>query len=264
MKNRFATRTGRALLAVSIAAGPLGPVTAAFAACRADSGPSRAALVELYTSEGCSSCPPADRALRQLTQAGTRVVPLALHVDYWDSIGWKDRFAQPGFSERQHWEVEANRHRTSYTPHFFVNGREVLDWREDLDAELKAPSMPAIALIAVDAEKQGSTRLRLKVDGTVSGGGSARGPLLLFAVVTESRLASQVDAGENRGVRLEHDAVARNWIGPIAIKDGRVTIDRVVEVPTLGDGQIGVVAFIQDASTAEVLQAVGTGVCKPG
>ena len=114
----------------------------AWSACQADSGSTRAALVELYTSEGCSSCPPADRRLGGLTQAGPRVVPLALHVDYWDSIGWKDPFAQPSFTQRQAWEVRANHHRTSFTPHFFVNGKEIQDWRMDLNGALSATSAP--------------------------------------------------------------------------------------------------------------------------
>jgi len=235
----------------------------ALAACQADSGTTRAALVELYTSEGCSSCPPADKVLHKLTNAGPAIVPLALHVDYWDAIGWKDRFAQPSFSRRQAWEVQANDHRTSYTPHFFVNGKEVQDWH-DLQSDLRPASQPSPARIAIAAQPEAGGNLRVKVDGTVFANPVSHGPLQLYVVVTEGQLSSQVDAGENRGVRLEHDAVARNFIGPIAV-DGRSTsFDRVINVPQLANGHVGVVAFIQDAKTAEVLQAVDTGVCKPG
>ena len=243
---------------------PLAQAAPAFAACQVDSGHTRAALVELYTSEGCSSCPPADKQLGKLTQAGPRIVPLALHVDYWDSIGWKDPFAQAAFSQRQAWEVQANRHRTSFTPHFFVNGKEVLDWRADLGDNLRPASAPSSARIAVNAEPQGASSLRLRVDGTIADNGRPHGPLQLFVVVTESKLSSQVDAGENRGAKLDHDAVARNWIGPIAVQGNSATLDRVVSVPQLAGGHVGVVAFIQDATTAEVLQAVDTGVCKAG
>jgi len=238
------------------------PATPVWAACRADSGLTRAALVELYTSEGCSSCPPADRQLGKLVQAGPRIVPLALHVDYWDSIGWKDPFAQPAFARRQAWEVQANQHRTSFTPHFFVNGREVLDWRADLGDNLKPVAAPSTARIIVAAEPASASGLRLKVDGTVVDPGRSHGPLQLFVVVTEGKISSQVDAGENRGSRLDHDAVARQWIGPIAVSGNSVMFDRTVDVPQLPGGHVGVVAFIQDASTAEVLQAVGTGFCK--
>ena len=250
-----------AALAMTI---PLAQATPAFAACQADSGLTRATLVELYTSEGCSSCPPADKQLGRLTQAGPRIVPLALHVDYWDSIGWKDPFAQAAFSQRQAWEVQANQHRTSFTPHFFVNGKEVLDWRADLGDNLKPASAPSAARIAVSAEPQGASSLRLKVDGTVSDNGKAHGPLQMFVVVTESKLSSQVNAGENRGAKLDHEAVARNWIGPIAVQGNSAMLDRVVSIPQLAGGHVAVVAFIQDATTAEVLQAVDTGACKAG
>ena len=241
-----------------------GPSGAALAAtCRADSGTTRAALVELYTSEGCSSCPPADRQLGRLAQIGGRVVPLALHVDYWDSIGWKDRFAQPAFTQRQAWEVGANRHRTSFTPHFFVNGAEVLDWRDELDGRLRPDAAAPAARIVVRAEPESAAKLHLRVDGRVLATARSNGPLQLFVVVTEGRLSTQVQAGENSGVRLDHEAVARQWIGPIAVRDHNAVLDRVVDVPQLAGGHVGVVAFIQDAVTAEVLQAVETGACQP-
>ena len=84
-------------LALGLAAGAL---PAQGAECSAKSGPQRAVLLELYTSEGCSSCPPADRWLSRINKV-KNVVPLAWHVDYWDYLGWRDRYAQPAFSERQ-------------------------------------------------------------------------------------------------------------------------------------------------------------------
>ena len=262
---RRAVRIGAIAALAGLACAPLASIAAA---CRADSGTTRATLVELYTSEGCSSCPPADRRLGELqhgvaTAGNARVVPLALHVDYWDSIGWKDPFAQPAFTRRQAWEVQANRKRTSYTPHFFVNGKEVLDWRADLADNLRPSATAPAARIALSAEPQGASQVRLKVDGKVDAAGKAHGPLQLFVVVTEGKLSSQVDAGENRGVRLDHEAVARNWIGPIAVQDGVATLDRVVNVPQLAGGHVGIAAFIQDATSAEVLQAVDTGTCRP-
>ena len=238
------------------------PVLAA--ACRADSGSDRAALVELYTSEGCSSCPPADRQLGLLKKAGPRVVPLALHVDYWDSIGWKDPFAQPAFAERQRWEVRANRHGTSFTPHFFVNGGEVLDWRTELAGRLRPVAAPPEARIVVAADPRGQAGLHVRVDATRVVGGPPRPSLQLHVVVTEGGLSTRVGAGENRGATLDHEAVARQWIAPIAIDGDHATFDKVVTIPQLPGGRVGIVAFVQDAATAEVLQAVDTGVCTPG
>ena len=88
------------------------------AQCVARSGERTAALVELYTSEGCSSCPPADRWLSNVGKAFAteQVVPLALHVDYWDYIGWKDRYAQPLFTQRQNGSQRTSGARFAYTP----------------------------------------------------------------------------------------------------------------------------------------------------
>lgn len=272
MTYRF-KRSATALASLVFAAAPVAP---AFAACAADSGNTRGVLVELYTSEGCSSCPPADQALAQLGSRGAsshastpsssaRIVPLALHVDYWDSIGWKDPFAQPAFSRRQDWEVHANRHRTSFTPHFFVNGREVLDWRSDLDGSLRADKTPTPARLQVRAEPRGGSSLHVVVDTSVNPALRAgRGPLQLFIAVTESRLSSQVKAGENSGARLDHDFVVRNWIGPLDVQGTGGSVERVVNVPQWSRGQVAVVAFLQDPTTAEVVQAVDTGVCNPG
>ena len=130
--------------------------TVSFAACDAKSGPKAAALVELYTSEGCSSCPPADKQLSQFPSreySFGQVVPISLHVNYWDYIGWKEPFAQPKFSERQSWLVRTNAHKTVFTPHFFVSGTEVRDWRADLGDELKRVlAEPAGASIRADSK----------------------------------------------------------------------------------------------------------------
>lgn len=110
----------------------LGPSAAASAqTCSKQSPPHTVALLELYTSEGCSSCPPADKFVSNLRNAGLpaeQVVPLALHVDYWDYIGWKDLFASHAYTQRQRWLSGLANTRTIYTPEIFVAGREVRDW----------------------------------------------------------------------------------------------------------------------------------------
>jgi hypothetical protein len=125
------------------------------AACDARSGPGTAALVELYTSEGCSSCPPAEKQLHRLRQAldpAAEVVPLALHVGYWDYIGWKDPYAQAAFGERQNWLVHTNRQQTVYTPQFFIGGAELRSWRGALrDKVRQLNALPAAAAIRVRA-----------------------------------------------------------------------------------------------------------------
>jgi len=234
-----------------------------WAACDVKSGPKTTALVELYTSEGCSSCPPADKRLSQLPSHDLsleQVVPISLHVDYWDDLGWKEPFAQPQFSERQNWLVHANGHKTSFTPHFFVSGTEVRDWRGDLGDQLKRiTAEPAHASIHVHAAPTGLGAVSVAASATAPASGD---PLALFVVLTENKLTSSVSAGENRGVTLSHDHVVRKWIGPIALNEGQVDFKQAV---TTGSGwnsaQLGVAGFVQNLRTGQVLQAVGASQC---
>jgi len=237
--------------------------TVSFAACDVKSGPKAAALVELYTSEGCSSCPPADKQLSQFPSreySFGQIVPISLHVDYWDYIGWKEPFAQPKFSERQSWLVRTNGHKTVFTPHFFVSGTEVRDWRADLGDQLKRVlAEPAGASIRVQAESGASGTLAVAASAT-----APRSPeqLALFVALTEDKITSSVSAGENRGVTLAHDHVVREWIGPIALNGGHAEIKQAVTARSNWNAaQLGVVGFVQDMRTGHVLQAVGASQC---
>ena len=99
--------------------------------CRGTSGPQTAALVELYTSEGCDSCPPADKWLRSIAPDSIktgRVVPLSLHVDYWDYIGWKDPYAKPIFTTRQRDLSRFGRSSVVYTPQVMLGARDNRNW----------------------------------------------------------------------------------------------------------------------------------------
>lgn len=98
---------------------------------RFSSGEKQTALLELYTSEGCSSCPPADRWLSSLkSKEGLweEFIPIALHVDYWDYIGWQDRFASKQYSQRQRQYAREQSLKTVYTPGFVYNGKEWRNW----------------------------------------------------------------------------------------------------------------------------------------
>jgi len=115
------------------------PVFAHAAQCTALSGPGTAALVELYTSEGCNSCPPADRWLgSRFAARDIRAVPLAFHVDYWDRLGWVDRFASPAYTARQYASMRANRATFVYTPQVLVQGRDFAAWQARGDATIDA------------------------------------------------------------------------------------------------------------------------------
>jgi hypothetical protein len=183
-------------------------------------------------------------------------------VDYWDNLGWKEPFAQPRFGERQSWLVRANGHKTVFTPHFFVSGTEVRNWRGRLGDELKrVTAEPARARIRIRAESAGAGVLSVAGSATAA---SHPGQLALFVVLTENKLTSHVSAGENRGVTLSHDHVVREWIGPFAMKNSRVDFKQNVTTrPTWNAARLGIAGFVQDLETGQVLQAVGASQCVP-
>jgi hypothetical protein len=127
----------------------IAPPAVIAASCNARSGPKTVALVELYTSEGCNSCPPADRWLSGLGAQGygpDRVVPLALHVDYWDYIGWKDPYAKREFSQRQRKLTLLQRQALVYTPQVMLQGKDFRGWgARAFDQEWRASTRSARA-----------------------------------------------------------------------------------------------------------------------
>jgi hypothetical protein len=251
-----------ALIAAGLISCAAFPVQAADI-CKAESGPRKAALVELYTSEGCSSCPPADRALSELarnTGAG-EIVPLALHVSYWDGIGWKDVFAQTLFDGRQASLLAKGKNKVSYTPQFFANGREVRHWQDAFTNVLQEiASTPAMAKITL--QQQITERDTFLLDVTASAEKPAA-KTALFLAVTESQLVSRVLRGENSGVTLMHDDTARLLIGPVTLLDGKAQLHQEVVIPAGWDRhQLHAVAFVQDLGDGTVLQAVSTAHCK--
>ena len=236
---------------------------AGFAACDALSGPKTAALVELYTSEGCSSCPPADRQLsrlRQVLDPAAEVVPLALHVGYWDYIGWKDPYGQGAFGERQSWLVRANQQKIVYTPQFFVGGTELRSWRGALRDKVRQINLsPATATIRVQANLTASGALALSAEATARTGAE---PAALYLALAERGLVSKVTRGENSGATLAHDHVVREWIGPIRFPGGTARVQCDIALPPdWNRAQLDVVAFVQDERTGGVLQALNAKQC---
>jgi len=244
------------------------PLTVAFAQmCSKQSPPHTVALLELYTSEGCSSCPPADKFVSNLRRAGLpaeQVVPLSLHVDYWDAIGWKDMFANHAFTERQRWLSDLANTRTIYTPEIFVAGREVRDWSAAWGGGIAAAvkrinARPAQADIGIALGKAADGRLPVEIRTNAAQGSK------LFVALYENGLVSAIKAGENSGATLKHDYVVRDWIGPIALssdrKNGRTALLRTLALPAGAIAEnLGVAAFVQ-AAKGEVLQALSLPLC---
>jgi hypothetical protein len=227
-------------------------VTAAGTTCHADSGARTTALIELYTSEGCDSCPPADRWLARNIAAGESAdaIALAFHVDYWDRLGFKDRFATAAYTERQYDSMRMNGGRFVYTPQVLIAGHE-LDWRSGAPARAIAAvnARPALAKIALDATLAGN-RVTIRADTAVDNAAGARKPTLALALV-DNGLVSDVKAGENRGVRLTHDHVVRDYATSAL---GRATVEWAL--PKEAGHTPTVVAFVQDAANGDVLQAL--------
>jgi len=168
------------------------------------SGPQQVNLVELYTSEGCSSCPPADRwlsAVGESEQLWKQVVPVAFHVSYWDRLGWPDRFAQREFDTRQR-RLAARADSGVYTPGLFKDGAEYRSWRRTppnavADQNLQAtPGELTISRVA--GNEWEVTYKPASPTGT---------PSQVFAAVLGNKLSNAVARGENAGRRLDHDFV---------------------------------------------------------
>jgi hypothetical protein len=164
------------------------------------SGPSRIALIELYTSEGCSSCPPADRWLGALAgQPGLwrDFVPVEFHVNYWDSLGWKDRLSTPEFTAREYAYSSAWGSQNVYTPCFVRNGAE---WKP-LEGDTSASGERA-GILSVEVGDDGNCRVVFH-----PASGSDRDPYEVHVALLGSGLASKVTAGENGGHTLRHEFV---------------------------------------------------------
>ena len=200
----------RRLQAVALTVAALGAALSAHAAaadaattCSARSGAAVPAIVELYTSEGCSSCPPADRWLTAL-KGRPDVVALAFHVDYWDSLGWKDRFAQPQFTQRQNATQRTSGARFAYTPQVIVDSRDAPNW-----SSLGAASLPARAPAVVGLTL---TRDDAGLALTVSPSAGAPAKLSGYVAIVDDGMQTKVGAGENRGETLRQDGVVRELL----------------------------------------------------
>lgn len=233
--------------------------------CTVSSGPFTNALVELYTSEGCSSCPPADRWLSRLKQQDPskgQVVPIALHVDYWDYIGWKDPFAKPQFSARQRDMAALGNARVVYTPQVALNGRDYRAWTSDARFNADIASIhqtPPKAEIQLSSEAYGednihvSARIKANVKST----------LVYYIALQEQQLQTAVKAGENNGETLRHDYVVRQWLGPFSLgADGRASARHDIPLQASWKKRdLAVVALVQNSASGEVVQALTLAGC---
>jgi hypothetical protein len=230
-------------------------------------------VVELFTSEGCSDCPPADAVLTRLASQpvpGVQIIPLGEHVDYWDKQGWRDPFSSSAFSVRQIEYASALHIESPYTPQMVVNGRDEFvgsDYGAADAAVTRAARDSAKQLhvaVTLDPATGAVQPLHIKADSPAGDG--LRGAADVFVAVTEDGLGSHVGAGENRGRDLHHTAVVRSLtrIGGIAAKartwsaGGEVTMERQWKAQATT-----IVAFAQDHSSRAILGAASVRVSRP-
>ena len=209
------------------------------------SGPGKVHLLELFTSEGCSSCPPAEERMSGLVRdpgLWTAVVPVSFHVDYWDYLGWPDRFASPLFTRRQQSYVSTWGGDSAYTPEF------VLDGREFRSGEIPAPSRSEGSLTA----KLGDGRwLSVRYEPAETGHGAA---WEAHIATLGMGLETDVRAGENGGRRLRHDFVVL-WLGSVPLNPS--SNSATLKLPAPRDGEKAIAVWIAQGGQATPVQAAG-------
>ncbi len=209
------------------------------------SGPEKNQLIELYTSEGCSSCPPADQWLSNYTshpQLWSDIIPVAYHVDYWDYIGWPDRFADPGYSLRQRLHARQGNISQVYTPGFVVDGEEWRGWYRKKTAPLVGQGEAGVLTLTIQ-QKDFLANFNRQADK-------------LTIAILGFNLKTPVKAGENKGEFLNHDfvvlavkdykAMGKEWRGklPAISADYQAT-------------SLGVAAWVSDDNSLKPIQVVG-------
>jgi hypothetical protein len=210
-------------------------------------------LVELFTSEGCSSCPPADRLLSRLEQKqplpGVEIIALSEHVDYWNQLGWTDRFSSRGFTERQQQYVMVFQGEGTYTPQMVVDGATGFvgsDSRRALEVIAKAAQAPKTSVaLRCAADPPG---LGIHIDGDHDNAD-------VVLAIAESGLASDVTRGENRGRQMEHEGVVRRLavVGHAKKQQPFDGEPKIALDPTWRRENLSAVVFLQARSNHRVL-----------
>ena len=209
------------------------------------SGTKQAQLVELYTSEGCSSCPPADKWLSTLKDDPALfkdLVPIAFHVDYWDYIGWKDPFASPLHTQRQRTYARFGHISQIYTPGLVVDNKE---WRAWFRGQRTLPK---------SNKTSGELDVVLNDNNILNVNYSKNQPMELHVAYLGMGLSTEVKAGENRNRQLNHDFVALNYLALPGSQNWDILLP---SIPEKGQEKTALAVWVSDRNTKEVLQAVG-------
>ncbi len=248
---------GRRLLVTGPAAAASSPAPAVANAPHPAATP---VLVELFTSEGCSSCPPADALLSQLGRTqpvpGADIIILEEHVDYWDRLGWKDPFSSAAATERQNLYDQTFAGGQAYTPQMVVDGRAKFVGSSDSDARRAIRNARRTPKPAVQLTWQTGDTLAIHIE-PVAGAGKSDGQEVYLAIA-ENMVHSDVKRGENAGRALEHNGVVRQLL-PLAKMDpaqaGFSSTLAVHPAPEWNHANLRAVVFVQDRRDLHVLAA---------
>ncbi|HWY75609.1 MAG TPA: DUF1223 domain-containing protein [Verrucomicrobiae bacterium] len=218
------------------------------------SGEKQTALLELYSSEGCSSCPPAEEWLSKLKESPglwREFVPVAFHVDYWDYLGWRDRWGTKYFSNRQrdyaaHWRSDS-----VYTPGFVLNGSEWRDWSN----HKTVPTAGGVKSGVLMASSSDTNHWRVTYAPAMAGETRYEA----HAALLSGGLVSDVKAGENRGRKLSHDFVALNLVSAPMVRDGDSLAGEFAFGPhdDAANGRLAIAVWVTKKGHLEPLQAAG-------
>jgi hypothetical protein len=227
----------------------------------------RVVVVELFTSEGCSSCPPADALLKELSEQqkvqGAQIVALEEHVDYWNSLGWKDPYSAAEFSQRQSDYAHVFGTDGVYTPQMIVDGQNELVGSRSLaarEAIRKAANQPKVEMVVVPSANFSPGKPVFEVQVKNLDGISVRGETELWIVVTEKGLQTDVKAGENSGETLKHAAVVRSLRKIDTLRDpaGYNRQIQLTTEPGWKKENLAVVAFLAEKGSRKIVGAAAS------
>ncbi len=202
-------------------------------------------VVELYTSQGCSSCPPADALLAEISKRPD-IIALALHVDYWDYIGWKDEMAHPAFTARQKNYARAAGHRSVYTPQMIVGGRDHVTGYEPMKlADLIQKHHDAPNPVALTVRRDGD-----RIEVSARAVGRVDGPVVVQVARYVPRIQVAIHRGENAGRTIDYHNVVDLW-SEIGRWNGRGDYSVTARVP----GSDPVAVIVQADGNGPILAA---------
>jgi len=213
-------------------------------------------VVELFTSEGCSSCPAADRVLSRLPASFSdiEVIPLSEHVDYWNQLGWQDRFSAPLYSMRQQDYGRVFRLDNVYTPEMIVNGQAEFNGADEMRAQQEIRKAAQSLRADVEMSMQSKDVVHLKADHLPPATRSAD----IFLVITEANLETAVRGGENGGRRLRHTGVVRSLsnVGRLDSRKVAFSVDARLNLNAEWKLEnVKLVLFVQDRSSRKIIGA---------